>query len=77
MYETISHELYWPHMANEFYMTVSDSRDRARNRASLQKKRNLRLFPANVPLELISMDVLGTLQKTEPESVYHHHHRSI
>ena len=65
MYYSLRREYYWPHMANDVFMTVRDCVSCARNRATVQKfQKFMKLFPASGPLEFVAMDLLDPLRKT-------------
>ena len=65
LYQTIRRYMYWPASAVDCYATVRRCPTCARNRIKLRKNvTELQLFPAEAPLELVSIDVLGELIKT-------------
>lgn len=57
MYYTIRLKYYWPQMAKEIYGVVNNSLE------CCWTRRNLKLFPARGPSELLPVDMLGLLQK--------------
>ena len=66
MYYHIRRIYYWPHMAADVAATIRNCAHCARNRVNLRKHTNdLKLFPAEGPLQAISMDILGPLPRTE------------
>ena len=57
---------YWPQMAADIYQSVRTCNACAKNRVKLRKRTHpLRLFPAQRPLESLSIDILGPLTKTK------------
>lgn len=64
MYETLQHKIYWNHMANRIFTTVSHFRECARNLVRKTQTRHLKLFPGTSTLQFIAIDKLGFLQKT-------------
>ena len=57
---------YWPHMAADCVATVIECGACAKNRVHLLKRRApLKRFPAIGPLESVSLDILGPLQKSK------------
>ena len=65
MKHTIQQTYYWPQMAADVMATVRSCPHCAKNRIRLVKNSNqMKLFPATRPLESISMDLLGPLQKS-------------
>ena len=66
MYYHIRPIYYWPHLAADVTATVRNCVPCARSRVKLRKHTNhLKLFPAEEPLQAISMDILGPLPRTE------------
>jgi transposase InsO family protein len=66
MFQTMRKTFFWPRIAEDVYETVRQCDLCARNRISEKRKTNpLKLFPANEPLESISMDILGPLPRTK------------
>ena len=66
MYHHVISTYYWPKMAADTYRTVQTCNACARNRVKLRKRTHpLRLFPAQRPLESLSIDILGPLTKTK------------
>lgn len=71
MYFTLGREFYWPHMANEPFQTLADCRTCVATMGSLWKQATrLTLFAPSKPLELVAMDILGRLSKTEHGNVF-------
>jgi hypothetical protein len=69
MFQTIRKTFFWPRIAEDVYETVRQCDLCVRNRISEKRKTNpLKLFPANGPLESVSMDILGPLPPTKPEN---------
>ena len=65
LYRTLRRHFYWPSLSVDALMTVRNFVSCARNRIKLQRKsKALRLFPANGPLEYVSIDILGPLVRT-------------
>lgn len=64
-YDTVTRDLYRPHMPSDIYTTVRGRRECATNRAGPESKRHLTMFHANGPLEFVTMDGLGPLPKTK------------
>ena len=66
MYHHVRSTYYWPQMAADIYRTVRMCHACARNRVKQRKRTHpLRLFPAQRPLESLSIDILGPLTKTK------------
>ena len=64
MYHHVRSTYYWPQMAADIYRTVRTCNGGAKNRVKLRKRTHpLRLFPAQRPLESLSIDILGPLTK--------------
>lgn len=57
-------------MASEVYSTVCNCRECAVSRAGLNRKRHLKLLPASGALELVAMDILGTLPNATTENQF-------
>lgn len=70
MYDTHRQKIYWPHMANELYTTVAQCVSCVKNRNRLRHKRRLQLFMAVGPLDVVAMDILGPLLKTQQGNQY-------
>jgi Integrase zinc binding domain len=69
MFQTIRKTFFWPRIAEDVYETVRQCDLCARNRISEKSKTNqLKLFPANGPLESVAMDILGPLPRTNAET---------
>lgn len=65
LYYTLRKHLYWPAMTVNAYATVSGCSDCARNIVKLRKySKNLVLFPAQGPLEFVTIDILGEFFRT-------------
>ena len=63
MYYHIRRHYYWPHLTAEIAATV---RNCASCAIKLRRRTNLlKLFPATRPLESVSIDILGSLPKSE------------
>ena len=74
MYHHVRSTYYWPQMATDIYRTVQICNACARNRVKLRKRTHpLRLFPAQRPLESLSIDILGPLTKTALTYAYNNH----
>ena len=57
---------FWSGMASDVAETVRNCTTCAKNRVKERKRTSfLKLFPANGPLEYVSMDILGPLPKTD------------
>ena len=66
MYHQVRSAYQWPRMASDIYRTFRTCNSCAKNRAKLRKRTHpLRLFPAQRPLESLSIDILGPLTKTK------------
>ena len=66
MYRHLRTTYYWPQMAADVYKTVRTCNACAKNRVKLRKQTHpLRLFPAQSPLEALSIDILDPLTKTK------------
>ena len=66
MYHHVRSTYYRPQMAADIYRTVRTSNACAKNRVKLRKRTlPLQLFPAQRPLESLSIDILGPLTKTK------------
>lgn len=64
MYDTVWQEFRWPHMGRHVYQVVQEFHSCASNGGSIHfHHRNISLFPSALPLESISMYVLGPLPK--------------
>jgi Integrase zinc binding domain len=65
MLRTIRRTYFWLNMAEDVLETVFQCDACARNRITLSRRTNpLGLFPANAPLQSVSMDILGPLPET-------------
>ena len=65
LYYRIKRHFYRPALALDCYATVRNCPECARNRVKLRKNvGELKLFPANAPLESVCIDILGELSKT-------------
>ena len=65
MYYTLSRDYYWPALAVDAYATVRNCVRCAQERVKLVRKtKRLKLFPAQAPLESVSIDILGELIRT-------------
>lgn len=64
MYHTVRRNLYWPHMADNVYMTVGNCHSSAKDRAWLKRKCHLKQFYASGPLPFITMDIFSLLPRT-------------
>lgn len=64
MHDSVRHEFYWSHMANDAYSTVDTCEGCARNNPQYKRKRPLQSFPALEPLEFIAMNILYPLPRT-------------
>jgi hypothetical protein len=66
MFQTIRKTFFWPRIAEDVYETARQCDLCTRNRISEKMKTNpLKLFPANGPLESVSMYILGLLPRTK------------
>jgi Integrase zinc binding domain len=67
IYKTISQHYYWPGLSMDLHQTVKQCSHCARE-AGLLRKRNQHMspFPAQEPLEFLTIDILGPLPKTPP-----------
>ena len=66
MYHRVRSTYNRPQMAADIYRTVRTCNECAKNRVKLRKcTHSLRLFPAQRPLESLSIDILGPLTKTK------------
>jgi Integrase zinc binding domain/Integrase core domain len=66
MFQAKRKTFFWPRIAEDVYETVRHCALCARNRISEERKTNpLKLFPANGPLESVSMDILRPLPRTK------------
>jgi Integrase zinc binding domain len=66
MFQTIRKTFFWPRIAEDIYETVRQCDLCPRNRISEEMKTNpLKLFPANGPLESVSVHILGSLPRTK------------
>ena len=64
MYHHVRSTYCWPQMAANIYRTVRTCNACAKSRVRLRKRTHpLRLFPAQRPLESLSIDILGPLTK--------------
>ena len=65
MYQTLRRTFHWPSMAMDVFNTVKQCSSCAKERLSLRKhSRFLKLFPAERPLECVSIDILGPLPRS-------------
>ena len=65
LYYRIKCHFYWPALALDCYATVRNCPECACNRVKLRKNvGEVKLFPANAPLESVCIDILGELSKT-------------
>ena len=65
MYQTLRRTFFWPSMTPDAYQTVRQCSSCTRERTTLRKHATyLSLFPAQVPLEFVAIDILGPLPKT-------------
>ena len=65
LYYSLRRDFYWPSMAVECYATVKNCVTCAKNRIALRKRAIfVRLFPATIPLEFVSIDILDELIRT-------------
>lgn len=63
---TLKRDFYWPHIENDVYATVRICELCTRVKGTKHKHQSqLKLFPANGPLELVEMDIMEPLPKTE------------
>ena len=71
MYQTLRRTFYWPSMALDGYHTVRLCSSCTSERITLRKHETyLSLFPAQAPLEYVSIDILGPLPKTTDAQRY-------
>lgn len=63
MYETIRRNDYWPNMASDVYITVSDCHSCAGRGTTPEHRHNLQLFPVTGPLEFVAINISGALLK--------------
>lgn len=70
VYYIMSRKLYWPHNANKMYTTVRDCQSYAQNRHTSERQRKMLLFPPNVPLEFVGIDIICALLKTRTGNQY-------
>ena len=65
LYHTLRRSFYWPTMAADCYTVAADCSECAKNRVAVrQHGHKMKLFPAQAPLEFVSIDILGELMKT-------------
>jgi len=65
LYRTLRRYFYWQTLAVDAIMAVKNCVSCARNRVKLRRHaKKLQLFPANGPLEYVSIDILGPLLRT-------------
>ena len=65
LYHRIRKDYYWPSLTVDCYTTVRLCPHCARNRIKLRRNvGELKLFPANAPLESVCIDILGELIRT-------------
>jgi Integrase core domain/Integrase zinc binding domain len=65
MFATLGRTFFWPRMAADVYDIVRQCDACARNLIAENKHTNvMELFPANGPMESVSMDILGPLPRT-------------
>jgi transposase InsO family protein len=66
MYASMRRKFFWKEMYKYVEETVRHCTVCAKNRVTERKRTSfLKLFPANGPLEFVTMDILGPLPKTE------------
>lgn len=61
MHDSMSRELYWPHVAHVLYNTIGNRSTCAREGCLQNLKRKLHLFPARKPLQFVPVDMLRPL----------------
>lgn len=64
MYNMLSQEFYWPHMANYVYKLVETCADCRKTRRYNPHQRHIKLFPACSTLDFTKVNKLGPLLKT-------------
>ena len=71
MYQTLRRTFYWPSMGLDVYITVMQCASCAKELISLRKHASLlKLFPAETPLESVSIDILSPLPRSKASNRY-------
>lgn len=71
MHDILRSHFYQRKMRNEVSRTVQNCRSCPKTRGSPHRhKYNLKMFQPNGPLEFVTMDILGSLSKTDTENLF-------
>lgn len=64
MYNNMRRQYFWPHMANDIYLTIRDFSECIWDKPSEKSRHPLQLSQANCPLAPVAMDILKPLLGT-------------
>lgn len=70
MYDTICYHFYCPHMSKDVYTTVAKCLSSARNLRTNKKQSKLCLFPLTGLLDLVAINILRPIPKTNSVNRY-------
>lgn len=70
IYDTMQKHFYWPHMASNVYDIVAKSTSCTRSSRTRKKNQKLRLFSQAGRLTFVTINILGSVPKTETVNNY-------